>query len=112
MAGYSPFDVYLAPNEIPVGPPTEYQSSFLALLQTNRAIFGAAKLILFMNLFFGGATGLVELVLKTVAIYMVAVAVGVAFPRYRVDQSIRFFLRIPTVIGIAAVVFVQMAFVS
>ena len=112
MAGYSPFDVYLAPNEIPIGPPTEYHSSFLALLQTNRALFGVAKLILYMNLFFGGATGFFELVLKTVAIYMVAVAVGVAFPRFRVDQSIRFFLKVPTLIGIAAVVFVQMAFVS
>lgn len=107
MAGYSPFDVYLAPNEIPIGPPTEYQSSFLAFLATNRAIFGVAKLILFMNLFFGGATNLIEMVAKTTAIYLVAIAVGVSFPRFRVDQSIRFFLKIPTLIGIASVVFVQ-----
>ncbi len=112
MSGYSPFDVVLAPNEIPVGPPTEYHSSFLALLATNRALFGAAKLILYMNLFFGGATGLIELMIKVWAIYMVAVAVGVAFPRFRVDQSIRFFLKIPTLIGIAAVVFVQIYFPS
>mgnify|MGYP000402752792 CR=1 FL=1 len=112
MSGYSPFDVVLAPNEIPVGPPTEYHSSFLALLATNRALFGAAKLILFMNLFFGGATGLIEMMIKVWAIYMVAVAVGVSFPRFRVDQSIRFFLKIPTLIGIAAVIFVQIYFPS
>jgi NADH-quinone oxidoreductase subunit H len=41
-------------------------------------------------------------------IYMVAIAVGVAFPRFRVDQSIRFFLKVPTVIGVAAIVYVQM----
>lgn len=108
MTGYSPFDIFLAPQEIPIGPPTEFHSAYLSLLQVNRALFGATKLILFMNLFFGGATNLIELIIKTWAIYMVAIAVGVAFPRFRVDQSIRFFLKVPTVIGIAAVVYTQM----
>ena len=108
MTGYSPFDIFLAPQEIPIGPPTEFHSSYLSLLQLNRALFGATKLVLYMNLFFGGAGGWLELIIKTWAIYMVAVVVGVAFPRFRVDQSIRFFLKIPTVIGIAAIVYVQM----
>jgi len=108
MTGYSPFDIFLAPQEIPIGPPTEFHSAYLSLLQTNRALFGATKLILFMNLFFGGATGLVELMIKTWVIYMFAIAVGVAFPRFRVDQSIRFFFKIPTLIGIASIVYVQM----
>ncbi len=112
MTMYPPFDVVTAPNEIPIGPPTEYHSSFLALMATNRAIFTGAKLILFMDLFFGGATNLLEMVIKTWAIYMVAVFVGAAFPRYRVDQSIRFFLRIPTLIGLAAIAFVQIFLVS
>ncbi|MGB5427135.1 MAG: complex I subunit 1 family protein [Gammaproteobacteria bacterium] len=108
MTGYSPFDIFLAPQEIPIGPPTEFHSSFLSLLQTNRALFGATKLILFMNLFFGGATGWIELMIKTLVIYMIAVVVGVAFPRFRVDQSIRFFFKYPTLIGIASIVYVQM----
>jgi len=108
MTGYSPFDIFLAPQEIPIGPPTEFHSAYLSLLQTNRALFGATKLILFMNLFFGGATGWIELMIKTLAIYMVAVVVGVAFPRFRVDQSIRFFFKYPTLIGIASIVYVQM----
>ena len=111
MTGYSPFDIFLAPQEIPIGPPTEFHSAFLSLLQTNRALFGATKLVLFMNLFFGGASGWLELMLKTWVIYMVAVAVGVAFPRFRVDQSIRFLLKIPTLIGIASIVYVQMVLV-
>ena len=48
---------------------------------------------------------------KTWAIYMVAIIVGVAFPRFRVDQSIRFFFKIPTLIGIASIVYVQMVLV-
>jgi len=107
MTGYSPFDIFLAPQEIPIGPPTEFHSAFLSMLQANRALFGATKLILFMNLFFGGATGWIELAIKTWVIYMVAIVVGVAFPRFRVDQSIRFFFKIPTLVGIASIVYVQ-----
>jgi NADH-quinone oxidoreductase subunit H len=112
MTGYSPFDIFLAPQEIPIGPPTEFHSAYLSLLQTNRALFGATKLVLFMNLFFGGATGWIELMIKTLAIYMVAVVVGVAFPRFRVDQSIRFFFKIPTLIGIISIIYVQMMLTS
>ena len=87
-----PFDVVLAPQEIPIGPPTEYHSSYLALLQTNRAIFPIAKIVLYMNLFFGGATSWSVFFLKGFLIYLFSVFVGVAFPRFRVEQSIRWFL--------------------
>ena len=112
MTGYSPFDVFLAPQEIPIGPPTEFHSAYLSLLQTNRALFGATKLVLFMNLFFGGATGWGELMIKTFLIYMVAIVIGVAFPRFRVDQAIRFFFKIPTLIGIMSIVYAQMMLTS
>ena len=102
----SPFDVVLAPQEIPIGPPTEFHSNFLALLQTNRAIFPMAKTILYVNLFFGGAANWPVLILKVFALYMWPVFIGVAFPRFRVDQSIRWFLRIPALIGILAILFI------
>jgi len=87
-----PFDIVLAPQEIPIGPPTEYHSSYLALMQTNRVLFPIAKIIVFMNLFFGGASSWPELFLKVFLIYMFSVFVGVVFPRFRVEQSIRWFL--------------------
>ena len=103
MNMYNPFSVVIAPQEIPIGPPTEYQSAFLGLLATNRGIFNGAKLVLFMNLFFGGATNIFEMVAKTFAIYMFSVFVGAAYPRFRTEDSIRFFLKVPTLIGIASV---------
>jgi len=108
--GYSPFDVVGSPQEIPIGPRTEFQSDFIGLMQLNRAIFAAAKLVLYMDLFFGGATNLIELMVKTWAIYMVPIFVAASFPRYRIDQSIRFFLRVPTLIGIAAVILADFHF--
>jgi NADH-quinone oxidoreductase subunit H len=103
----SPFDVVLAPQEIPIGPPTEFSSGLLGVLQLNRAIFPAAKLVLFMNLFFGGATSWPELMLKTFLIYMWSVFVGVVFPRFRVDQSVRWFLTIPLVIALIAIILIR-----
>ncbi len=104
MMMHSPFDVHMAPQEIPIGPPTEYNSSFLVMLQSNRSVFASAKLILFMNLFFGGATSILEMVVKTFFIFEFCVFVGVVFPRFKVEQSIRWLLQVPAVIGVVAVI--------
>ncbi len=101
-----PFDVVLAPQEIPIGPPTEYHSSYLALMQTNRAIFPIAKIIIYMNLFFGGALSWPALFLKVFLIYMVSVLVGVVFPRFRVEQSILWFLVWAVPLGVLSIVLV------
>lgn len=103
----SPFDIVLAPQEIPIGPPTEFHSSFLATLQTNRAIFPIAKTILFVNLFFGGATNWPLLILKAFLLYMWSVVVGTIFPRFRTEQSIRWFMKFPLILGIIAILALQ-----
>lgn len=110
MSMGNPFSVVIAPQEIPIGPPTEMHSGFLGMLQTNRAIFQGAKLVLFMNLFWGGAAhsnlfvAMGIMILKTFLIYLFTVVVGACFPRFRTDQSIRFFLGVPALIGLVAVV--------
>jgi NADH-quinone oxidoreductase subunit H len=102
--GHSPFNVVMAPQENPIGPPTEYHGTFLGVLQTNRAILHVIEAVLFMNLFFGGASNWVELIVKTFFIYFWSVFVGMVFPRFRVDQSIPWLLKVPLVIGILAIV--------
>ena len=106
MIMYAPFNVVNAPQENPIGPPTEFHGTFLGMLQTNRVILGVMESILFMNLFFGGATNWVELIVKSFLIYFYAVFVGAVFPRFRIDQSIKWFLFIPTILGILAVIFI------
>ncbi len=101
-----PFDVVLAPQEIAIGPPTEYHSSYLALMQTNRVLFPVAKIVIFINLFFGGAVSWPLLFLKVFLLYMVSLFVGVVFPRFRVEQSIRWFLVWAVPLGIASIVLV------
>jgi len=102
--GHSPFNVVMAPQEVPIGPPTEYHGTFLGVLQTNRAILHVVEAVLYMNLFFGGASNWGILIVKTFLIYFWSVFVGMVFPRFRVDQSIPWMLKIPLVIGILAIV--------
>ena len=101
-----PFDVVLAPQEIPIGPPTAYHSSYLALMQTNRVIVPIAKIVVYMNLFFGGAASWPVFFLKVFLIYLFSVFVGVVFPRFRVEQSVRWFLIWALPLGILAIVMV------
>ncbi len=102
----APFNVVMAPQEIPIGPPTEYHSTYLGMLQSNRVVLHIVEAVLFMNLFFGGATNWIELIIKSFFIYFITVFVGVVFPRFRVDQSVRWFMKVPLVFGILAVLFV------
>jgi len=102
----SPFDVVLAPQEIPIGPPTEYHSSYLAVMQTNRVIFPVAKSVVYMNLFFGGATSWAEFAIKVFCLYMISALIGVVHPRFRVEQSIRFFLKWGLPVGVLAILLV------
>ncbi|PLW92701.1 MAG: hypothetical protein C0592_09490 [Marinilabiliales bacterium] len=99
----APFNVVQAPTEIPIGPPTEYHGTYLGMLQTNRAVLYIAEAILMVNLFFGGATNWVELLLKVFMVSMWPVFVGLVFPRFRIDQSIPWFLKIPLILGIIGI---------
>jgi NADH-quinone oxidoreductase subunit H len=101
---HSPFNLVKAPNEIPIGPPTEYHSSFLSVLRTNSAIIHVVEAALFMNLFFGGADTWYMYIIKTFFVYFISVFVGMVFPRFKIEDSVRWFLKWPTAIGIIAVI--------
>jgi len=103
ILGHSPFNLVKAPNEIPIGPPTEYHGTYLGVLRTNAAILHVVEAVLFMNLFFGGATNWIELIIKTFFIYFWSVFVGMVFPRFRIEQSVAWFLKIPLILGIIAI---------
>ncbi len=113
----SPFDIVIAPQEIPIGPPTEMQSHFLAMLMTNRTIFPVAKTVLYVNFFFGGVAlysnwflTFVVFFLKTFLLYMWSVFVGLSFPRFRVDHSIRWFIKYPLIIGLISIILVYIRY--
>ncbi len=106
MMHYAPFDVTFAPAEIASGPASEFGGKYLALMQTSGSIFTFAKLVLFTDIFLGGAGDLVTLIVKTFLLYMIPVLTGIVNPRYRTEQAITFFWKWPTVFGIIAILIV------
>jgi len=108
MMGYAPFDVVFAPAEIASGPPSEFGGKYLGMMMTSRSIFTFAKLVLFTDLFLGGADNFVILIVKTYLLYMIPLITGVVNPRFRTEQSVRFFWKWPTAFGLIALLVVAL----
>jgi len=106
MMGNKPFDIVFAPAEISSGPPSEYGGKYLALMQTNRGLFAFVKLVLYTDLFLGGAGNFVTLILKTFALFLIPLFIGIVNPRFRTEQAMTFFWKWPTAIGAIGLVLV------
>lgn len=105
MFRYSPFDIVGAPTELASGPVAENGGKYLFTLMSSNSIFAFAKLTLYVDLFLGGADNLIVLLLKTFAIYLIPMLYGTVSPRYRTEQSIRYFWGWPTFFGFLAIIF-------
>ncbi len=105
MFRYSPFDIVGAPTELASGPMSENGGKYLFTMMSSASVFAFAKLTLYVDLFLGGASNLIELLIKTFVIYMIPVLYGVVSPRYRTEQSIRYFWGWPTFFGLLAILY-------
>ena len=112
--GYTPFDMAEAETEIISGSYIEYSGPALAMFKIARAILTFALPALLMTLYFGGikftAEGVLRSVLQYVLILFLMIVIKNTNPRVRIDQAVRFFWRIPTVLAILAVVLVYLGF--
>ncbi|MCD6213031.1 MAG: NADH-quinone oxidoreductase subunit H [Sulfurovum sp.] len=104
MMGQSPFDVPGAPVEVYSGPASEFSGKFLALLMSQSAIFTFAKLVLMVHLFLGGASGFLELLLKTFILFIVVIAFGAIYGRFKTPQAVDFLLKVPTTIAVVGLI--------
>ena len=102
--GKSPFDVVGAPPEVYSGPAAEFGGKFLGLALSQSAIFSFAKLLLMVDLFWGGAANLWELIAKTFVFFIIAVFIGNVYGRFTTAQSVDFLLKVPTVIAIIGLI--------
>jgi NADH-quinone oxidoreductase subunit H len=105
MFHYAPFDVPFAPSELSSGPASEFGGKYLALMMSSGSIFSFVKLVMIVDIFMGGAANLIMLIVKTFALYMIPVLYGIVSPRYRTEQSIRYFWGWPTFFGIVGVIY-------
>ena len=103
MLGLEPFDIITAPAEISMGPMLEYGGKHAAILFTQHAVQIFAETAFFAVLFLGGASNLLTLFIKQLAVLFIAIFVASIYPRFTVDQAAKFFWKWPTILGIIAV---------
>lgn len=106
MMGSYPFQIIVAPTEIPVGPATEYSSTHLSFMFSGGAVFGVAKYVLIMDLFLGGANDLVTVLWKTFLIFLWPLFITNVYPRFRTEDAVRFFWYIPALSGVIGLLIV------
>jgi len=108
MMSYQPFDNASAPAEVASGPVGEFGGKFMAIMMTSGAMFVVAKLVLIVGLFFVGGENLLILAFKIFLLYLYPLFVGLVFPRFAMEDTLMFFWKWPTligVIGLAMVIF-------
>jgi len=105
MFRYSPFDIVGAPQELASGPVSEFGGKYLSTMMTSGSIFAFVKLTLYVDLFMGGASNLIVLVLKTFALYLYPVLWGAVSARFRTEQSVRYFWGWPAFFGFVALLY-------
>ncbi len=102
-----PYEVIIAPAELASGPMSEFGGKYLGTMMSAGSIFMFAKLTLFVDVFMGGASNWLWLIVKTFTVYLFVIAVGIIMPRLRTEQAIRRLWGWPLVFAILA--FIQVA---
>ena len=103
MFRYSPFDIVGAPQELASGPIAESGGKYLFVMMSSGSVFTFAKLTLYVDLFMGGADNLFLLLIKTFTLYLIPMLYGMVSPRYRTEQSVRWFWGWPSFFGLLAI---------
>ncbi|MCD6200297.1 MAG: NADH-quinone oxidoreductase subunit H [Bacteroidales bacterium] len=103
MFRYAPFDIVGAPQELASGPMSENGGKYLFVMMSAGSVFTFAKLTLYVDIFMGGADNLIILVVKTFTLYLIPMLYGITSPRYRTEQSVRWFWGWPSFFGLLAI---------
>jgi len=102
--GMGLFDVAEAEQEIMCGTLIEYSGWPLAVFKLTKAIMLYAVVLFIIVLFLGRDLGPLFLIVKYLMLLIITILLKNTNPRLRIDQVLRFFWRIPTLLGIIAVV--------
>ncbi|MBS7643965.1 NADH-quinone oxidoreductase subunit H [Candidatus Bathyarchaeota archaeon] len=98
--GKRPFDIPEAEHEVITGPLAGYSGALLALFEITSAIKWFVIPGLAVILFFGGSTNIIEFLGKCIGITLILTLIDIHYPRFRIDQSFKFFVKIALPIAI------------
>jgi NADH-quinone oxidoreductase subunit H len=106
MMGKKPFDAMIAPSEIGSGPVVESGGKYLGMLLLQKSITIIIELALYVNLFLGGAENILIFTLKMLIVWILATMFGSLFPRFRIEDGVKFFWKWPLGIAILQALYI------
>ncbi|SIQ18520.1 respiratory chain complex I subunit 1 family protein [Halanaerobium kushneri] len=106
MMGKKPFDSMIAPSEIGSGPVVESGGKYLGMLLLQKSITIIIELALYVNLFLGGAENILIFTFKMLIVWVLATMFGSLFPRFRIEDGIKFFWKWPLGIAILQAIYI------
>ena len=110
MLGKKPFDTPIAPAEIASGPMVELSGKYMGLLMLMHTFSIFVEISLFVDIFLGGGNYLVFL-LKFTIVWIMAVLISAILPRFRIEQVVKFYWKVPLSLAFLQVFFVLMGWV-
>lgn len=106
MMGKKPFDAMIAPSEIGSGPVVESGGKYLGMLLLQKSITIIIELALYVNLFLGGAENIFSFSFKMLIVWGLATMFGSLFPRFRIEDGVKFFWKWPLGIAILQALYI------
>ncbi len=106
MMGKKPFDAMIAPSEIGSGPVVESGGKYLGMLLLQKSITIIIELALYVNLFLGGAENILIFTFKMLIVWILATMFGSLFPRFRIEDGVKFFWKWPLGIAILQALYI------
>ncbi|MFA5345531.1 MAG: complex I subunit 1 family protein [Candidatus Omnitrophota bacterium] len=102
--GIGLFDIAEADQEIMGGTLIEYSGLPLAIFKLTKAVMLYTVPLFIIILFLGKDLGPIFLIAKYLMLLVIMTLIKNTNPRLRIDQVLRFFWRIPTILGVIAVI--------
>jgi NADH-quinone oxidoreductase subunit H len=108
--GFVPFDASEADQEIMCGVLIEYSGLPLAVFKLTKALALYTLPLLLTVLFLGKDTSVLFIIPKFIALLVVVILIKNTSPRLRIEQVLRFFWKIPLLLGVIAVILAVMGY--
>jgi NADH-quinone oxidoreductase subunit H len=108
--GLVPFDASEADQEIMGGVLIEYSGFPLAIFKLAKAMMLYIMPLFMIAVFLGRDLSPLWVILKFSGLFLFVILVKNTNPRLRIDQSVRFFWRLPTVLSAGAVILASLGF--
>ncbi len=106
MLGIRPFELVGAAQEISSGPMVEYGGKYLALATIQHAFSLFVGIALFVDLFLGGASNPGYFIIKMLVVFIVELFIHAVFPRFRIEQAVKYLWRWPTLVALVGLVLI------